>query len=64
MRNLVEVAGEGVIAAGGIASVGHIRRLAGIGVGGAVVGKALYTGDIDLSKALTALSADKPSVSG
>ena len=50
MRELVEVAGEGVIAAGGIASVEHIRRLAGIGVGGAVIGKALYTGDVNLAE--------------
>ena len=52
MRSLVEVAGEGVIAAGGIASVEHLRRLAELGVGGAVVGKALYTGDVDLGEAV------------
>jgi phosphoribosylformimino-5-aminoimidazole carboxamide ribotide isomerase len=28
----------------------------GSGVGGAIVGKALYTGNIDLSKALQALA--------
>ena len=55
MRDLVEVAGEGVIAAGGIAAVEHIKRLADVGVGGAVVGKALYTGDVDLGKALSAI---------
>ena len=55
MRELVEVAGEGVIAAGGIAAVEHIRRLADVGVGGAVVGKALYTGDVDLGEALSAI---------
>ena len=56
MRNLAQVAGEGVIAAGGIASVEHLRRLANVGVGGAVIGKALYTGDIDLADALTAIA--------
>ncbi len=55
MRELVEVAGSGVIAAGGIASIKHLQRLAKVGVGGAVLGKALYTGDIDLSEALTAI---------
>ncbi len=55
MRDLVEVAGEGVIAAGGIASVEHLRRLADVGVGGAVVGKALYTGDVDLGEAVLSL---------
>ena len=55
MAELVEVAGAGVIAAGGIASVDHLRRLAEIGVGGAVIGRALYTGDIDLAEALEAI---------
>ena len=52
MRELVEVAGRGVIAAGGVASVEHVRGLARTGVGGVVIGKALYTGDIDLAEAL------------
>ena len=41
-----------VIAAGGISSLEHIRRLAQIGVEGAIVGQALYTGDLDLREAL------------
>ena len=56
MRELVEVAGSGVIAAGGIASIEHLRDLANVGVGGAVVGKALYTGNIDLAEALNELT--------
>ena len=52
MSELVEVAGRGVIAAGGVASVEHVRQLARTGVGGVVIGKALYTGDIDLAEAL------------
>ena len=55
MRDLVEVAGEGVIAAGGIASIQHLQSLIDTGVGGAVVGKALYTGDIELSEALDSI---------
>ena len=59
MSELVEVAGKGVIAAGGVASVGHVRRLAETGVGGVVIGKALYTGDIELGEALeTAAGVD------
>ena len=54
MSELVEIAGKGVIAAGGVASVGHVRGLARTGVGGVVIGKALYTGDIDLVEALAA----------
>ncbi len=56
MRDLAQVAGAGVIAAGGIASIEHLRLLANVGVGGAVVGKALYTGDIDLAEALTTIA--------
>ena len=41
-----------IIAAGGISSLGHLRVLKQLGVEGAVVGKALYTGDIDLKQAL------------
>jgi len=41
-----------VIAAGGISTLGHLRKLGGLGVEGAIVGKALYTGDIDLREAL------------
>ncbi len=41
-----------IIAAGGIASTRHLERLAGLGVSGAIVGKALYTGAVDLQEAL------------
>lgn len=43
-----------VIASGGVSSVEHIRRLKLIGVEGAIIGKALYTGDLDIHEALTA----------
>ena len=41
-----------VIAAGGISVLSHLRKLRELGVEGAVVGKALYTGDIALREAL------------
>jgi phosphoribosylformimino-5-aminoimidazole carboxamide ribotide isomerase len=41
-----------LIAAGGISSLGHLKKLKELGVEGAIVGKALYTGDIDLKEAL------------
>jgi phosphoribosylformimino-5-aminoimidazole carboxamide ribotide isomerase len=43
-----------VIAAGGVSSVEHVRELAALGVEGAIIGKALYTGTIDLQDALAA----------
>jgi phosphoribosylformimino-5-aminoimidazole carboxamide ribotide isomerase len=41
-----------VIAAGGIASVNHLKMLNKLGLEGAIIGRALYTGDIDLKEAL------------
>jgi len=41
-----------VIAAGGISSIEHLERLSQIEVEGAIVGRALYTGNIDLKRAL------------
>jgi phosphoribosylformimino-5-aminoimidazole carboxamide ribotide isomerase len=41
-----------VVASGGISSIEHIRKLAKLGVEGVIIGKALYTGDIDLKEAL------------
>jgi len=41
-----------VVASGGISSIEHIRKLAALGAEGVIIGKALYTGDIDLKEAL------------
>lgn len=45
-----------IIAAGGISSINHLQLLQQVGVEGAVVGKALYTGDINLKQALAAIN--------
>jgi len=45
-----------VIAAGGISSLNHLKMLKSLGAEGAIVGTALYTGGIDLKKALDAVS--------
>jgi phosphoribosylformimino-5-aminoimidazole carboxamide ribotide isomerase len=45
-----------VLASGGVATLDHLRALAAIpGVAGAVVGRALYTGAIDLRAAVAAV---------
>ncbi len=44
-----------VIASGGVSSVLHLKLLKKIGAEGAIIGKALYTGDISLSQALEAV---------
>lgn len=41
-----------IIAAGGIASIAHLEHLAEIGAEAAIVGRAIYTGDIDLQAAI------------
>ncbi len=40
---------------GGVSRIDHLRRLAAIGVEGAIVGRALYTGEIELAEALAAI---------
>ncbi|HEV8575132.1 MAG TPA: 1-(5-phosphoribosyl)-5-[(5-phosphoribosylamino)methylideneamino]imidazole-4-carboxamide isomerase [Dehalococcoidia bacterium] len=44
-----------VIVAGGLSSIDDLRTLSTLGVEGAIVGKAIYTGDIDLAAALAAV---------
>jgi phosphoribosylformimino-5-aminoimidazole carboxamide ribotide isomerase len=56
LRALVRADGPAIIASGGIARVDHVQRLAGLGVEGAIIGKALYSGAIELSVALAALA--------
>jgi phosphoribosylformimino-5-aminoimidazole carboxamide ribotide isomerase len=44
-----------VIASGGVSSLEHVQRLSALGVEGAIIGTALYTGAIDLKEALASL---------
>jgi phosphoribosylformimino-5-aminoimidazole carboxamide ribotide isomerase len=46
---------ENLLAAGGISTLDHIARLAELGVEGAIVGTAIYTGDVDLRRAIEAV---------
>jgi phosphoribosylformimino-5-aminoimidazole carboxamide ribotide isomerase len=52
ITELIETVRLPVIAAGGISSAEHLKVLRRIGAEGAIIGKALYTGDIDLKQAL------------
>jgi len=56
ITELIDAIGLPVIAAGGISSINHLSVLKKLGAEGAIVGKALYTGDINLKQALAALS--------
>lgn len=46
-----------IVYSGGVSALEHLRRLAGLGVEGVIVGKALYTGDIDFTEAVATLTA-------
>jgi len=50
---LIDELGLPVIAAGGISTLNHLKMLRKLGAEGAIVGKALYTGDIKLKQAIS-----------
>ncbi|MBH51818.1 MAG: 1-(5-phosphoribosyl)-5-[(5-phosphoribosylamino)methylideneamino]imidazole-4-carboxamide isomerase [Chloroflexi bacterium] len=45
-----------IIASGGVATIDQLHQLRTLGAYGAIVGKALYTGDIDLRKAISEMT--------
>ena len=49
---MVETSGMEIVVAGGISDYQALRRLKDIGVAGAVIGKAIYSGNIELPRAL------------
>ncbi|MCC2685632.1 MAG: 1-(5-phosphoribosyl)-5-[(5-phosphoribosylamino)methylideneamino] imidazole-4-carboxamide isomerase [Paenibacillaceae bacterium] len=60
IADLARESGQTVIASGGVSRYEDLQRLseyAGDGIGGAIIGKALYTGAIDLAEAHRRLGA-------
>lgn len=53
LERLVRSTPAPVTAAGGISTLDHLRRLRDVGASGAILGKAIYVGSIDLGEALT-----------
>ncbi|MBO4452403.1 MAG: 1-(5-phosphoribosyl)-5-[(5-phosphoribosylamino)methylideneamino]imidazole-4-carboxamide isomerase [Clostridia bacterium] len=51
-RELRQRTGLSVVASGGVSSYEDLKRLEDLGADGAIIGKAYYTGAIDLKKAL------------
>jgi len=51
-REAYEIEGLDVIASGGVSSESDVTRLAALGVYGAIIGKALYAGKLDLRRAI------------
>lgn len=56
IEKLIDEVQVPVIAAGGISRLEHLQKLKEIGAEGAIIGQALYTGDIDLQKAINDIS--------
>ena len=56
VAEMIETTRLPVIAAGGIASLNHLKILQKLGAEGAIIGKALYTEDINLKQALTEIN--------
>lgn len=54
IQELVNATRARIIASGGVSSAEHVRRLAETGVEAAIVGRALYSGALDLKAALAA----------
>jgi phosphoribosylformimino-5-aminoimidazole carboxamide ribotide isomerase len=55
LREMQQVISCSLIASGGVSSIDDLRSIAALGIEGAIVGKALYTGDVDLAAAIQEL---------
>jgi phosphoribosylformimino-5-aminoimidazole carboxamide ribotide isomerase len=51
-QSMQQVISCSLIASGGVSSIDDLRSIAALGIEGAIVGKALYTGDVDLAAAI------------
>jgi phosphoribosylformimino-5-aminoimidazole carboxamide ribotide isomerase len=56
LAELIEAIRAPVIASGGISSITHLKMLHKLGVEGAIIGRALYSGEINLKQALDVAS--------
>lgn len=52
MEEMVKAVNMDVVASGGVTSIKDVESLADVGVEGAIIGKALYTDNIDLKEAI------------
>lgn len=58
-RELTAIEGLDIIASGGVSSQSDLDALAAAGVAGAIIGKALYNGNLDLAECLAGAEAAK-----
>ena len=52
LKELRKVVSCGIVASGGVSTLDNIRQLKALGIEEAIVGKAYYTGDLDLAQAI------------
>jgi len=52
MEEMVKAVSIDIIASGGVGKIEDIKNLKEVGVSGVIVGRALYTGDVDLREAI------------
>jgi phosphoribosylformimino-5-aminoimidazole carboxamide ribotide isomerase len=57
LARLVALGRGAIIASAGIATLGDLRAVRALGCAGAIVGRALYEGRLELTDALAALDA-------
>jgi phosphoribosylformimino-5-aminoimidazole carboxamide ribotide isomerase len=55
LESLLRLGRGGVIASGGVTTIDDLRAVRELGCSGAIVGRALYEGTLDLAEAITAL---------
>ena len=48
-----------LVVSGGVSSPEHVERLASLGVEGVIIGRALYTGDVDLEEAISRAASQR-----
>ena len=51
-KKLIDSSGLDIVASGGITSIDDIKKVSQVGCAGAILGKALYTGKIELESVL------------
>jgi phosphoribosylformimino-5-aminoimidazole carboxamide ribotide isomerase len=60
LAQLQQAIAQPVIASGGVSSLADVRALAELRVEGAIVGRALYTGEVKLAEAIAAIEGGTP----
>ena len=53
-KNLSTSLTVNIIASGGVSNLDDVKNLAGLGIHGAIIGKAYYTGAVKISEAIEA----------